>query len=107
METGGPIQPQGLGESPPGLLRACLADAVRFGELRRLAYNLILTAFVVIWIVRTWPHFRAALTFHSLLLLCVLALLANLCYCAAYFVDVPMQCSSLGSVWKRRRWALW
>jgi hypothetical protein len=37
----------------------------------------------------------------------VLALLANACYCAAYFVDIPLQRSSLCLVWKRWRLALW
>ncbi|MHB8503327.1 MAG: hypothetical protein ACYDHE_20585, partial [Candidatus Acidiferrales bacterium] len=53
------------------------------------------------------PHFRPALTLTSLLLLAVLALIANACYCAAYLVDIPFQHSSLRSIWKRRRWILW
>lgn len=80
---------------------------MRFWEPRRLAYNLVLTAVVVIWITTTWPHFHPAITSSSLLLLFVLALLANACYCAAYFVDIPLQRSSLSSAWKRRRWGLW
>jgi threonine/homoserine/homoserine lactone efflux protein len=36
-----------------------------------------------------------------------LALVANVCYCAAYVVDVAMIHSSLASVWRRRRWILW
>ena len=72
-----------------------------------MVYNFVLTAVVVVWLVATWPHFRVAFTLSSLLLLSILALLANACYCAAYFVDLPMQRSSLGTVWKRRRWGLW
>jgi len=37
----------------------------------------------------------------------VLALLANVCYCAAYLVDIPMQGSPLSITWRRRRWGLW
>lgn len=37
----------------------------------------------------------------------VLALLANVCYCAAYLVDIPTQYSSVGAIWRRRRWGLW
>ncbi len=48
-----------------------------------------------------------ALTPHSLLLLAILTLLANVCYCAAYLVDIPMQRLSLRTVWRRRRWGLW
>jgi hypothetical protein len=56
--------------------------------------------------VLTWPHFHPAFTLSSLLLLVILALLANACYCAAYFVDIPMQHSSLAAIWTRRRWVL-
>jgi hypothetical protein len=89
------------------LFRTVLADAIRFWELRRLVYNFVLTAVAVVWLVATWPHFRPALTLPSLLALVVLALLANVCYCAAYVVDIPMQLSRLCPVWRRRRWGLW
>ena len=36
----------------------------------------------------------------------VLALLANVCYCAAYILDMAMQHSSLSAAWRRRRWIL-
>jgi hypothetical protein len=42
-----------------------------------------------------------------LLLLIVLAVLANLCYCAAYLVDIPLQYSSFRGGWRRWRWAVW
>jgi hypothetical protein len=87
--------------------RALFSDSIRFWETRRIFYNLALAAVALIWLVASWPHFRPAFTLISLLQLAVLALLANLCYCAAYLVDIPMQGSPLSSVWKRRRWALW
>ena len=107
MDAAHPAQSQGLGKSPSGPFRGLLTDAIRFWEPRRLAYNFALTAVAVAWVVASWPHFRAALTLHSLLLLSILAMLANVCYCAAYLVDIPMQVSSLGTVWRRRRWGLW
>jgi hypothetical protein len=107
METAHPTQSEGFGESPTGSFRGLLADAIRYWEPRRLIYNFVLTAAVVAWLVATWPHFRVALTLQSLLLITVLALLGNVCYCAAYFVDIPMQRSSLSAVWRRRRWGLW
>jgi len=55
----------------------------------------------------TWPHFRSALTLTSLFLMSILALLANACYSAAYFVDIPLQSSSAGAIRKRFRWGLW
>ena len=107
METALPTQSQGLGKSPSGPFRGLLADAIRFWEPRRLVYNLILALVVVVWIVASWPHFRPMFTLHSLLLLGVLALLANACYCAAYFVDIPMQGLSVGTALRRQRWGLW
>jgi hypothetical protein len=107
METAHPTQSQALGKSPSGPFRALLADAIRFWEPRRLVYNFVLAAVVVVWLAASWPHFRVALTLPSLLLLAVLALLANACYCVAYLVDIPMQRSSFGTVWRRRRWGLW
>lgn len=93
--------------TPPDPFRTLLADALRFWEFRRIIYNLVLSLVVAAWLVLTWPHFRPMLIPHSLLLLVILGLLANACYCAAYFVDIPMQHSTLGSAWKRWRWGLW
>ena len=96
-----------LDEPPQSIaLQQILNDAFRYWETRRIAYNLVLTAAVVGWIVLTWPHFRPALNVHALPLLLVLAALANLCYCAAYLADIPMQFSPVRSLWQRRRWTL-
>ena len=107
METSPPNQSQAPGKSPSAPFRGFLADAIRFWEPRRLVYNFLLMAVVAAWLVATWPHFRTALTLSSLLLVAILALLANVCYCTAYLVDIPMQRSSLSIVWRRRRWGLW
>lgn len=81
-------------------------DAIAYWERRRIIYNLLLAAVVVTWIAATWPHFLPAFTWSSLLALVVLALLANLCYCAAYVADLPMQYSSFRQIWRRWRWTL-
>jgi hypothetical protein len=107
METSRSTPPQSFGKLPTARLGERLAEAARFWEPRRLVYNLVLAAVVVGWLVATWPHFRAALTLTSLLLVAILALLANVCYCAAYLVDIPMQRSGINTVWGRRRWGLW
>jgi hypothetical protein len=107
METAIPTHSQGFGKSPSGRFRAFLSDAIRFWEPRRLVYNLILAVVVVVWLVASWPHFRPVFTLHSLLLLSILALLANVCYCAAYLLDIPMQSLSVGTALRRQRWALW
>jgi hypothetical protein len=99
--------------APPGdphaarPLRALLDDALGYWEPRRIIYNLLLGAIVLAWLILSWPHFRTALTLRALLLLFVLAVLANVCYCAAYIVDIPLQLSSFRQRWLRWRWGLW
>jgi hypothetical protein len=107
MEAAPSTQSQTNGQSSSAPSHGSLADSIRFWELRRVVYNLVLTAFAVTWLVVTWPHFRPALKLIPLLQFTVLGLLANVCYCAAYLVDIPMQNSALSAVWRRQRWALW
>jgi hypothetical protein len=87
--------------------RVSFADALRFWELRRIPYNLVLAAATCSWIAFTWPHFRPALQWTNFLPLLGLALLANILYCAAYLVDLPLQLSAVHAAWRRYRWALW
>lgn len=93
--------------SPPPPLREVLTDAIRYWEARRLGYNAFLAAIVLGWVLLTWPRFRSAFTWSALLALFVLAVLANVCYCAAYLVDVPVQYSAFRDSWRRRRSVLW
>jgi hypothetical protein len=107
MQTLDPTESFGTGNQPSGAFGARFADALRYWEIRRIPYNIVLLAVTACWLLATWPHFRTALTLHSLLLFVILAGLANACYCAAYLVDLPFQLSAARSVWRRRRWALW
>lgn len=107
MDTLHPTPSQRLAKSPSDPFRESLANAIRFWELRRLLYNSLLSTVALVWLVATWPHFQPALTLFSLLRFAVLALLANLCYCAAYLVDIPVQLSPSRAFWIRRRWVLW
>jgi hypothetical protein len=84
-----------------------LRDAIGYWEPRRLWYNAALTALAGTWVVLTWPHFRPAFTLASVAKLIVLAALANVCYSAAYFVDLPLQRSAFRATWQQRRWVLW
>jgi hypothetical protein len=93
--------------APPDPLREIMTDAIRYWEPRRIIYNLLLIAIVVAWIAWSWPHFRPALNFKSLLAIIVLAALANLCYCAAHVADLAMQYSHFRNLWARWRWGLW
>jgi hypothetical protein len=107
METPHLTPPADFGNSANRSFRESFSDSVHFWELRRIPYNIVLAAVVVVWVSATWPHFRPAFTWSSLLLLSILAFIANACYCAAYLVDIPMLRSSVSSVWKHWRWGLW
>ena len=93
-------------ESSNGV-REYVDEAIRFWEPRRIAYNLVLMAVTAGWFLLYWSHFRAGFNLQLLLALLILAAAANVCYCAAYLVDIPLQYSSFRAVWRRRRWWLW
>jgi hypothetical protein len=80
-------------------------SAVRFWERGRIVYNAVLTVPVLLWITLTWPHFQTALTLSSLGKMLVLALLANLCYSAAYAADFLMLAAIPIAHHRRFRWA--
>ena len=88
-------------------MRDALSDAIRYWELRRIVYNFALAAVVLVFAVTFWTQIRDRIGFELLLALAVLAVIANVCYCAAYVVDLPMQLSSHVATWKRWRWLLW
>jgi len=86
--------------------RAALTDAIRYWEPRRIVYNLVLLVVVGVVFLAHLPASRSDVTFGSLQLLFVLAVLANIAYCAAHVVDVIAQLSAFRSVWIRFRWIL-
>ncbi len=98
---------QGSGGQPSRSFREFFSNAIGFWEPRRLVYNFCLAVVVLIWLTATWPHFRPALSLFSLLRFCVLGLLANLCYCAAYLIDIPIQHTVPEIACKNQRWILW
>ena len=90
----------------PATFRDSFSNAWHYWEPRRLVYNAVLVAVTIFWVVWTWPHFRPAMNFGDLLRLLGLALIANVLYCAAYLVDIPLQLSEFSALWSRRRWGL-
>jgi hypothetical protein len=83
-----------------------LTDAIRYWELRRIAYNAILVAIVVAVFVLQLPESRSAMSVDLLLRFFILAVLANVAYCTAYVVDVAVQSSAFQTSWKSYRWVL-
>ena len=89
-----------------GSLREYTTEAIRYWEPRRLFYNLLLVAIVVITFLLNLPSSRAVITIDSILWLFLLAVLANVAYCAAYVVDLFVQASAFRSHWHQFRWLL-
>jgi hypothetical protein len=82
------------------------SSALRYWEPRRLLYNAVLFAVVVAHFWEGWPASRAFLQRDMLLGFFVLAVLANVAYCAAYAVDLFVQFSGARSAWPRWRWSV-
>src|SRR5579862_6481701 len=87
-------------------LREPATDAIRYWEPRRLVYNGALFAIVLACFVYGYPSSGAALSVDKTLLLFILAVLANVAYCAAYVVDLFAQNSEYRGLWRRYRWVL-
>jgi hypothetical protein len=86
--------------------RAALSNAISYWERRRIAYNAVLLVVVATIFTMNWPGSRANLGVNTFLMLFVLAVLANVAYCAAYVVDVAAQLSVFRDTWLRVRWLL-
>ncbi len=85
-------------------LQQKITDALRFWEPARLVYNLVLAVtflFVMREAVFAFPvEAWAGLT--------ILAMLANIAYCAAYVPDIFVQSSDFAPLWRQfGRFALW
>ena len=86
--------------------KQALSDALRYWEPRRIVYNIALGLVVVVVFVAHLPSSRGSLSFDLLQGLFVLAVLANVAYCAAHIVDIVLQLSSYRATWLRFRWIL-
>jgi hypothetical protein len=69
-------------------------------------FNLVLAIVTGTVYMANFPHSRRQFTFDTLQGLVVLAVLANIAYCAAYPVDVLAQLSGFRATWLRVRWVL-
>jgi hypothetical protein len=87
-------------------LREGATDAIRFWEPRRLLYNTVLAAIVLLYFARNYPASKALLTFDGAQGVFLLAVLANVAYCAAYVADIFAQISGYRELWQRYRWIL-
>ena len=102
MSETSPGRPAGLGTR----VREAVSDAIGYWEPRRIVYNGVLALIVLGYFAINWPHSRTAVSFEGLLIVFVLAVLANICYCAAYLGDIFVQISGFHDVWQSWRWVL-
>lgn len=89
-----------------GTIRDFATSAMRYWEPRRIVYNLILALIVIGYFVAGLPSSKHVLSVDLLLFLFLLAVLANVAYCAAYLPDIFAQASGFRESWIRFRWVL-
>jgi hypothetical protein len=87
-------------------LRESVTDAIHYWEPRRLGYNFVLATVVLacFWIAD--PASKSILSVDLALVVFLMAVLANVAYCAVYVVDVFTQASGYRDLWRRYRWTL-
>lgn len=84
--------------------REALTDAIRYWEIRRLVYNSVLAAIVLTYFALGYPASKASVSTDLIQFFFLLAVLANVAYCAAYVPDVVAQLSGYREKWRRYRW---
>jgi|SRR5215471_7444230 len=77
-----------------------IANALKYWEPRRLVYNAVLAAVVIARAAMDWPAFRDKVTFEVALGTFILAVIANVAYCAVYGIDLFVQFSGLDAAWR-------
>src|SRR5258707_14730554 len=87
-------------------VRESITEAIKYLEPRRLIYNAVLTVIVLYYFWRGLPFSGDILGLNFFLFVFLLAVLANVVYCAAYLVDVFAQLSGVRPEWLRYRWIL-
>jgi len=87
-------------------LRDAATDAIRYWERRRVLYNIVLALVVVVCFVYYLPASMMTLSLDTAQIIFVLAVLANIAYCAAYLADIFAQMSGLQQRWRAYRWVL-
>jgi hypothetical protein len=90
----------------PRTFKENLTDAIRYWEPLRLVYDGVLAIIVLIYFARGYPASKIDLTFDGIIFIFMLAVLANVAYCAVYVVDIFAQATDFRETWQKYRWAL-
>ena len=87
-------------------LKTHITEALRYWEPRRIVYNLVLALITAYYAVPAALKERDFSWIDGILGLFVLAIIANILYCAAYPVDIFIQMSDFKDIWIKFRWLL-
>lgn len=87
-------------------IREITSNAISFWERCRIIYNAVLGLIVLVYFLLGLRHQHAAFTLDGALGFFILAIIANVLFCAAYFPDVFAQLSVFRPIWLRIRWVL-
>ena len=93
-------------------LQAIISDTVKYWEVKRIVYNLILLGIttLLLYININFNDFQflelVELLTTPFITLFKLAIVANILYCSAYVVDVFIQLSDYRNSWLKYRWTL-
>ena len=83
--------------------KSCLTNAISYWETRRIVYNAVLAVIVLGYFVANLPTSSQRISPDAIFGLFILAVLANVAYCAAYLVDIAVQMSGFRDSWLRLR----
>ena len=86
--------------------REGVTAAIRYWEPRRFIYNALLAVVVLTYFGLNYPASKSTISLDFVLLLFLLAVLANVAYCAAYVVDIFASASSYREQWWKLRWII-
>lgn len=90
----------------PVPFREALSNAIRYWERMRIVYNAGLILIVAGCFIHGYPGSKAFFSNGMFLVLFLLAVGANVVYCAAYLVDIAVQMSQYRETWTKIRWIL-
>jgi TRAP-type C4-dicarboxylate transport system permease small subunit len=85
------------------MLRNAMTSAIAYWERARIVYNLVLALVVLGYFAAAWPGSWNRITMDHAQGLFLLAVPANVAYCAAYPVDVFAQLSGFRAAWLKVR----
>ncbi len=87
-------------------VKSYVTNAISYWEIRRIIYNAVLAVIVIGYFVANLPASSELITPDAIFALFILAVLANIAYCAAYMADIVAQMSAFRDLWLRLRWIL-